>query len=209
MTESRGTKIAPPSEGERTERSTVSENVKVARKIARVTWTNRSWVKVRSSRGENWLLASWSVTTVRENVSDVTVISELATALSTVRAAPGSPLKIRVFSSPDRCASRRTSSSGTRIPAATARTTPRMGSGHSWVRTPSCTVCTARRRERFTRSGPSWSGSRSGDRIGTWGRVASPRAGGSGRRRRVRSGRGAGPARWAGAGRCRRRSGRA
>ena len=42
---------------------------------ARVRCTNRSREKVRSSRGENWLLASCSVTTVRENVNDVTVIS--------------------------------------------------------------------------------------------------------------------------------------
>ena len=65
--------------------------MKVARNMARVPCTNRSRVKVRSSRGENWLDASCSVTTVSEKVSDVTVMSELATALSTDRAAPGPP----------------------------------------------------------------------------------------------------------------------
>ena len=78
----------------------MSAKVKVARNIASVTWTNRSWVKVRSSRGENWLLASCRVTTVRENVNEVTVISELETALRTVRAAPASPPKITLFNSP-------------------------------------------------------------------------------------------------------------
>ena len=51
-------------------------------------------VKVRKSRGENWLLANCNVATVSENVNDVTVISELAIASSRVRAAPGSPSKI-------------------------------------------------------------------------------------------------------------------
>ena len=62
------------------------------RKSARVPWTTRSRVKVRSSRGENWLLASCSVTTVREKVSAVTVIREPATAARTVRAASGPPV---------------------------------------------------------------------------------------------------------------------
>ena len=65
--------------------------MKVARNSASVTWTNRSRVNVRSSRGENWLLASCRVTTVSEKVSDVTVISELAMASSTVRAASAPP----------------------------------------------------------------------------------------------------------------------
>ena len=46
---------------------------------------------MRSSLGENYPLASCSVTTVSEKVNDVTVISELAIALSTVRAAPAPP----------------------------------------------------------------------------------------------------------------------
>ena len=50
-------------------------------------------MKVRSSRGEYWLLASCRVTTVRENVSAVTVIIEPATACSTIRALPGPPVK--------------------------------------------------------------------------------------------------------------------
>lgn len=48
-------------------------------------------LNVRSSRGENWLLASCNVTTVRENVSDVTVIRNPATASRTARAASAPP----------------------------------------------------------------------------------------------------------------------
>ncbi len=63
----------------------------VARNRPKVACTNTSLVKVRSRRGENWLLANCKVTTVRENVRDVTVISELDTASSTVRPASASP----------------------------------------------------------------------------------------------------------------------
>ncbi len=74
-------------------RRTASEYVNVPSSSASVAWTARSLVKVRSRRGENWLLASWSVTTVSENVSAVTVISELAIVPSSVRAALGPPPK--------------------------------------------------------------------------------------------------------------------
>ena len=53
--------------------------------------TTRSDMNVRSSRGENSLLASCKVTTVRENVNAVTVISEPVTATSTDRAASAAP----------------------------------------------------------------------------------------------------------------------
>lgn len=63
----------------------------VVRKSARVVWTYRSAVKVRNRRGENWLLASCSVSTVSEKVSAVTVTSEPAIAVSTERAASALP----------------------------------------------------------------------------------------------------------------------
>jgi hypothetical protein len=58
----------------------------------RVTCTKRSELNVRSSRGENWLLASWSVTTVRLKVRDVRVTSEPEMAASTDLAASGPPV---------------------------------------------------------------------------------------------------------------------
>ncbi len=105
------------------------------RKIASVAWTKMSLVKVRSSRGENWLLANCSVTTVSENVSDVTVISELAMASSNVRAAPASPPNNRAVNQDGNPSSTTASTRGRDTPAATARTMPSTGSGRSWVRT--------------------------------------------------------------------------
>ena len=88
-------------------------------------------MKVRSSRGENWLLASCRVTTVSEKVSDVTVISELATAPRTDRAALPSPPNSSWESSRGSWSPIALSTTGRPTPAATARTTPRTGSGHS------------------------------------------------------------------------------
>lgn len=60
---------------------------------ARRGWPNEQVRgKVLSRRGGSWLLANCSVTTVRENVSEVMVISELDSALRTVRPASG-PLR--------------------------------------------------------------------------------------------------------------------
>ncbi len=104
----------------------------VARNSARVDWTNTSLEKVRSRRGENWLLASCSVTTVKEKVNDVTVISELDTASNTVRAAPGSPPKVIERTQDGTESSTRASSRGINTPATRATSTPTTGSGHSW-----------------------------------------------------------------------------
>ncbi len=67
-----------------------------------MAWTNWSLVKVRSNRGENWLLASCRVTTVSENVSDVTVIIEVPITPKSDRAASASPLKSQVLAVLDR-----------------------------------------------------------------------------------------------------------
>ncbi len=90
-------------------------------------------MKVRSNRGENWLLASCRVTTVSENVSDVTVISEPEMALSTVRAASAPPPKSRSELPRPTCAS----SWGSSRPRTSAARTASAGMGHSFVRKPS------------------------------------------------------------------------
>ena len=107
----------------------------VARNSASVAWTNWSPAKVRSSRGENWLLASCSVTTVRENVRAVTVIMDEAIASSRVRAASTSPPKSQTWTESGRSSSTLASSSGRPNPSSTASVTAIMGTGHSRVRT--------------------------------------------------------------------------
>ena len=92
VTESSGTKLLCVLRASLTLRSTVRAYVKVPSSTASATWTNRSRAKVRRTRGEYWVLASWSVTTVSEKVSDVTVMSDVAMADSTVRAASWPPL---------------------------------------------------------------------------------------------------------------------
>ena len=97
-------------------------------------------MKVRSSRGENWLLASCSVTTVREKVSAVTVISELEMAASTVRPADGLPPKSRSVSHCGNADWMLSSLRGSSTPAISASAMPRHGSGHNWVRNASRTA---------------------------------------------------------------------
>ena len=137
VTEMTGTNPGSPSTGLRTLRSTVKANANEDMKSARVKCTNRSATKVRSKRGENWLLASCRVTTVSENVNEVTVISDPAMASSTDRAASGPPLKRSAEriggSDPSRVASK----VGSAVPATSANTTAKVGTGHSCVRTAS------------------------------------------------------------------------
>jgi len=84
----------------------------VPRKSASVRWTKGSRENVRSRRGENWLLASCRVTTVSENVSDVTVISEPPIADRTVRAASAPPPNRYALSLGGRLSSTRVSTEG-------------------------------------------------------------------------------------------------
>jgi hypothetical protein len=131
VTDISGTNSARPEAALRTVRSTTTAKVNVARNSARVRWTTRSRVNVRSRRGENWLLASWRVTTVSEKVSAVTVISEPAMVPSTERAA-SAPRPNRYPVSPS--GSTVTASSwGSATPRTTASATPRVGSGHTCV----------------------------------------------------------------------------
>jgi len=132
----------------------------VARKTPRVACTNMSLVKVRSSRGENWLLASCRVTTVRENVNEVTVIRELETASRTVRAAPASPPKVTADNQSGRDPSTAASRCGSANPTTSAATTDMTGSGHSRERTASLNpargdLTTAPRRRHPARYQPS------------------------------------------------------
>jgi hypothetical protein len=46
------------------------------------TWLSRSRTKDRMTRGENWLLASWRLTTVNEKTTPAVVIIAPATVLS-------------------------------------------------------------------------------------------------------------------------------
>lgn len=56
--------------------------------------TSLSRIKVRSRRGENWLLASCNVTTVSEKANAVTVTMAPAMVCSRLLAAVGPPPKI-------------------------------------------------------------------------------------------------------------------
>ena len=95
----------------------------VARNNANVAWTNWSLVKVRSNRGENWLLANCKVTTVRENVRDVTVIKEDAIAPSNDRAASASPSNSQLLTAVGSVPSTPVSRCGNPIPSSSATTT--------------------------------------------------------------------------------------
>jgi len=68
---------------------------------------------------------------VRENVKEVTVISELDTASRTVRAAPASPPKITADNQSGKVPSIAASRCGSNSPATRAATTDMTGSGHS------------------------------------------------------------------------------
>jgi len=115
----------------------------VPRNSANVRWTSGSRENVRNNRGENWLLASCSVTTVSENVSDVTVISEPAIADRTVRAASAPPPNRYALSVGGTLSSTFVSTAGVSTPRATASRTPTVGIGHR-------RLCSASRRT-FTR----------------------------------------------------------
>src|SRR5690625_4409196 len=62
-------------------------------KTPSTTWLARSEVKFLSTRGVNWLEASWSATIVIEKTTPVTVMIPLAIALRTPRAPSAPPPK--------------------------------------------------------------------------------------------------------------------
>jgi hypothetical protein len=100
------------------------------------------------------------VTTVKKNVSDVTVIIELATASNTVRAASASPPKTTALNHGGSCWSTRESRSGIITPNTAARVTPRIGMGHSFVLSASRTVRAAVRTESCINDPAGWARAR-------------------------------------------------
>jgi hypothetical protein len=72
-----------------TSRSTISEYSAVATNVPKQCWLGRSRRNVRSTRGENWVLASCSATIVIENTVPVNAIVEPEMAERTWRALSG------------------------------------------------------------------------------------------------------------------------
>ena len=134
VTDISGTNAVFPLPSPRTLRRTVSAKAKAARKRASVPCTNRSELKVRSSRGENWLLAGCNVTTVSEKVRDVTVIRDPEIACRTDVAASGPPLKRKAEISAGNSPSTPASNAAGAVHGNAATATASSGSGHSCVR---------------------------------------------------------------------------
>ena len=88
-----GTNWFGPPSPPRTFRSTSRAKTKVARNTPRVTWLRGSRKNVRSTRGENWLLASCRTTIVTEKTSAVRVRVDEAMEESNSLALSGPPLK--------------------------------------------------------------------------------------------------------------------
>jgi len=63
-------------------RNVSTQNTKVATSIPMTVWLTRSLMNERITRGENWLLASWRLTTVNEKTTPAVVIVAPATVLS-------------------------------------------------------------------------------------------------------------------------------
>lgn len=88
VTAGRGTNGSPSPAEDRTVRSTRTPYVKVPMKSPSTTWLPRSELKFRSTRGEYWLLATWTATIVTEKRTPVTVIRLPVIVFSTLASTP-------------------------------------------------------------------------------------------------------------------------
>ena len=82
-----------PASSLRTARRTVIEYANVAVNTPSDNWLYQSRKKLRSTRGENWLDASWRATIVMLNTSTISVSVEPLTIDSSTRAPSGPPSK--------------------------------------------------------------------------------------------------------------------
>ena len=133
MIEIPGTKTVPVAMV-RTCTSTIREYTKVAVKTPRATWLPRSRRNVRSTRGENWLLASCSATIVIVNTSPVNVIMDVAMVVSSCWALVGPPVNASQPRTSSARSTRTVSNDRTTAPA-----TNRLGTNQNPVRSDSRT----------------------------------------------------------------------